>query len=357
MDSALRARPALHARPATHADLATIAGWIGSESDCRRWAGPRISWPFTLADLAEEIGFSRYTSLAFHTGPEGEQLCAFGQLVQKERHRLHLGRLIVAPLLRGQGFGKRLVVSLMNHAVEQAASCISLNVDPANSTAIQLYTALGFVQHPRPHDEPVFPDMTYMEYPAFNTFVETERLLLCPWEEHHAEGLARVLAVNQDHLTGWIPARVSRPGTIPELEARIVDWRADFATGHAFRWGIFDAQQTSKVKDGQDHHAPDPLLPLGEISLFPRTRDHRTRISEADRLEIGYWLRNDATGKGYATEAIRAIPGVSSPWPGLTTLEIRCDPANAPSVAVARRLGFRLAHESPSDMIWSNTPA
>ncbi|MEQ9104817.1 MAG: GNAT family N-acetyltransferase [Rhodothermales bacterium] len=337
-------------RPATHADLATVAGWIGSEDDCRRWAGPRISWPFTLAELSEEIGFDRYTSLAFcarrennttgHRDTDGGDLVAFGQLVRKERHRFHLGRLIVAPDLRGQGFGRRLVMALMDHAVEQGASGISLNVDPANEAAIRLYSALGFVEQSRPHDEPVFPDLTYMERPAFNTFVETSRLLLCPWDTHHAEGLARVLAVNQEHLTGWIPARVSRPGTIPELEARIADWRADFAAGQAFRWAIFEAE--------------GPLLPLGEISLFPRTRDHRTRISEADRLEIGYWLRNDATGKGYATEAIRAIPGVATPWPGLTTLEIRCDPANAPSVAVARRLGFHLAHESPTDMIWQS---
>jgi RimJ/RimL family protein N-acetyltransferase len=284
---------------------------------------------------------------------ESGNLFAFGQLVRKEENRFHLGRLIVGPDSRGKGLGRQMVQWFMNHAVEQGAARISLNVDPGNETAIRLYASLGFMERTRPHDEPVYPDLTYMEHAAFNTFVETPRLLLCPWERHHAEGLGRVLAVNQDHLTGWIPAHVSRWGTTDELESRIAGWRADFECGRAFRWGIFAADHPSGAIQGD---TPDSLLPLGEISLFPRTAHARTRISEADRLEIGYWLRNDATGKGYVTEAIQALPGIVAPWPGLAKLEIRCDPANAPSISVARRLGFHPVHESPTDMIWSYRP-
>ena len=63
----------------------------------------------------------------------------------------------------------------------------------------------------------------------------------------------------------------------------------------------------------------------------------------ADRIEIGYWLRADATGQGYATEAARAAVEVALSLPGISRLTIHCDERNAPSAAVPSRLGFHLA--------------
>jgi RimJ/RimL family protein N-acetyltransferase len=60
-------------------------------------------------------------------------------------------------------------------------------------------------------------------------------------------------------------------------------------------------------------------------------------------LEIGYWVRSDRTGRGYATAAARALTDVSfEHFPGAFRVEIRADPANGASGAVAAKLGFNL---------------
>lgn len=60
-------------------------------------------------------------------------------------------------------------------------------------------------------------------------------------------------------------------------------------------------------------------------------------------LEIGYWVRSDRARQGYATAGSRALTGVSFEcFPGVFRVEIRCDPANGASAAVAGKLGFQL---------------
>lgn len=60
-------------------------------------------------------------------------------------------------------------------------------------------------------------------------------------------------------------------------------------------------------------------------------------------LEIGYWVRSDRTGRGYATATARALSAaVLDAFPLIHRLEIRCDPANGPSAAIPPKLGYRL---------------
>ena len=62
----------------------------------------------------------------------------------------------------------------------------------------------------------------------------------------------------------------------------------------------------------------------------------------ADGLEIGYWLRAGATGRGRVTAAARALTEAALAVDGVTRVEIHCDEANVASAAVPRRLGYRL---------------
>jgi RimJ/RimL family protein N-acetyltransferase len=90
---------------------------------------------------------------------------------------------------------------------------------------------------------------------------------------------------------------------------------------------------------------------LGGVGLYPRDVSGRVPFAEADHVELGYWLRADATGRGWATEATRAALDVALALPRITRVEIRCDPRNAPSAAVPARLGFR--HTRTDElMIW-----
>jgi RimJ/RimL family protein N-acetyltransferase len=65
------------------------------------------------------------------------------------------------------------------------------------------------------------------------------------------------------------------------------------------------------------------------------------RRGRPESLEIGYWLRPDAVGRGVMTTAAGALTEAAFAVDGVTVVEIRCDEANHRSAAIARRLGYR----------------
>ena len=56
--------------------------------------------------------------------------------------------------------------------------------------------------------------------------------------------------------------------------------------------------------------------------------------------EIGAWLDRGATGRGLVTNAVRHMIDWAFTERGLHRIEWHCTPANAPSIAVAKRLGM-----------------
>lgn len=66
-------------------------------------------------------------------------------------------------------------------------------------------------------------------------------------------------------------------------------------------------------------------------------------------LEIGYWLRSDATGRGVMTRAAARVTDIALALPGIDRVEIHCDAANVRSSAVPRRLGYRLDREARAE--------
>ncbi|MGH8195965.1 MAG: GNAT family N-acetyltransferase [Woeseiaceae bacterium] len=177
--------------------------------------------------------------------------------------------------------------------------------------------------------------------------LRTDRLYLRSWRTTDAALLLPALEANVDHLSNWIPAHVATPAPLPDLELRLAKFAEDFLAGRYWRYAIFPRDESDL---------------LGEVSLFPRSAEGRVEFAAADRLEIGYWLRSDVTGKGYATESARAMLQLSLALPGIRQVEIHCDPRNVSSAAVPQRLGFRLAsadaepasipsHE-PATMLW-----
>ena len=158
--------------------------------------------------------------------------------------------------------------------------------------------------------------------------LRTTRLLLRPWRADDAAELLPILEANWEHLGPWIPARVATPVPVPELEQRLAGFEQDFSAAREWRYGVF---------------ARDNETVLGEVGLYPRSETGRVPYAESDRVELGYWLRADATGKGFVTEAAEALLAIAARLPHLSHAEIRCDARNAPSAAVPRRLGFVLA--------------
>ena len=62
-----------------------------------------------------------------------------------------------------------------------------------------------------------------------------------------------------------------------------------------------------------------------------------------NEIELGYVLAASAQGRGLAAEASRAWIDWARSAPGIDSLTAVIDPRNAPSIALARRLGFEFA--------------
>lgn len=167
--------------------------------------------------------------------------------------------------------------------------------------------------------------------------LRTARLHLRSWAPDDAPALLPVLQADYEYLAPWIPAHVATPVPLPELTERLAGFAADFAAGKSWRYALL-AEEGTRV--------------VGECALFPRANGRRVTWPEADHAEVGYWLASAVTGQGLATEAARALVEVAAALPRMTHVEIHCDPANAPSSAVARRLGFELASEHGDTQVW-----
>jgi RimJ/RimL family protein N-acetyltransferase len=167
--------------------------------------------------------------------------------------------------------------------------------------------------------------------------VRTERLLLRPWRREDAAALHPILAANQEHLQGWIPAHVADVAPVAALAQRLDQFGADFAAGRSFRYAVWTANG-------------DALL--GEVDLFVRDAERRVPLGAGDRVEIGYWLDAAATGHGFATEAAVALLAVADAIPGLSRVEIRCDVNNSASAAIPQRLGFSAETGVDEMQVW-----
>lgn len=133
-------------RPPRPSDFEAVVSWIPDAAACLCWAGPRLAFPFTAAEL--EAGLALVDG-ASHCLAEAEGLgapLAFGQHWVNTPGAVHLGRIIVAPEARGQGLGRILCQQLMVKAIEHtSASTLTLRVYRQNMTAAALYASLGFV--------------------------------------------------------------------------------------------------------------------------------------------------------------------------------------------------------------------
>jgi RimJ/RimL family protein N-acetyltransferase len=168
----------------------------------------------------------------------------------------------------------------------------------------------------------------------------TERLVARCWEPADARLLKEAVDASLDHLQAWMPWAHDEPQTLEQKVQLLRVFRGQFDRGENFVYGLFSADESEVV---------------GGSGLHPRAGDS---IS----LEIGYWIRASAIGKGLATEATAALARVGLELCGADRIEIRVDPANERSVAVPLKLGFveeaRLRRrlipapgEEPRDMI------
>lgn len=157
--------------------------------------------------------------------------------------------------------------------------------------------------------------------------VRTRRLIVEPLLAHHADELVDLL---DERVNRYFP-----PQDVPSSQAAL---REQFA------------EMERAVNSGDDGHRFHPFV--------VRTADQQTCIGRLEVLvhdndaEIAFVFVPSAWGKGYATEAAKAIiddfgqAGVQRFWACVTR-------GNTPSLTLCERLGFSLA-EVPEDLeLWT----
>ncbi|MES2298655.1 MAG: GNAT family N-acetyltransferase [Pseudomonadota bacterium] len=146
------------------------------------------------------------------------------------------------------------------------------------------------------------------------TILHTARLRLEPFDMSHLDGLARM---NSDpdvmrYLTGKPESREETEAAIVRIQGRWIEW--------GYSWWSFIELESKEV------------IGAGTIQRLGHDR--------ANPLEIGWRLRKDKWGQGYASEAARTMAAFAFDSIGDDLLSAVCHPENLDSARVMQRLGM-----------------
>jgi ribosomal-protein-serine acetyltransferase len=149
--------------------------------------------------------------------------------------------------------------------------------------------------------------------------IESSRLVLTPLEGSDTRELWASIEANRAHLEPWLPWVPFTPSvdaTLRYADASGEDWDA----GRAVRFAIRSKSDAARL--------------MGVASLESIAHLHRTG-------ELGYWLRQDATGVGHMTEACRALLDWAFRQAHFHRVRVAAATENQRSLAVIGRLGFQ----------------
>ncbi len=134
------------------------------------------------------------------------------------------------------------------------------------------------------------------------------------FEESDAADLYAVVAASRDYLARWMPwaAGQTEAGTLEFIQAS----RRQFAANQGFQAAIIAGREI-----------------VGTIGFHRVDWEHRS-------TSIGYWIAQDAQGRGIVTRSARALVDHAIGVWGMNRVELRAGVENLPSRRVAERLGF-----------------
>lgn len=249
-----------------------------------------------------------------------------GGAVERRDDLAVLWDIRVAPSARHRGIGTELLREVERWALSNQVSWLEVETQNINIPAYRFYQKNGFsVTEVRADAYPDYPEEVLIllhkrlrgPHRVPDT-VQTSRLTLRRWRISEAAELKTAIDSSLAHLQRWMPWAMAEPSPLEAIEQRIAKFEAQFDYGLEWLFAI-RSRETGEV--------------LGGTGLHPRIGPYG--------LEIGYWLAQSATGKGYATEAAEALTRVALEQLGVTHTQIRCDPGNVASAAIPRRLRYR----------------
>ena len=134
-----------------------------------------------------------------------------------------------------------------------------------------------------------------------------------------AGAIAAAVSASLDYLRQWMPWATPEAADRRAQLARVAEADHRWASGLSYTYSVLTAERGTLV---------------GEIALHRRAADRA--------IEIGYWIAAGQSGRGYATAASTAMTAAALALPDVDRAEIHCDAANRASIAIARKLGYRL---------------
>lgn len=154
--------------------------------------------------------------------------------------------------------------------------------------------------------------------PAPPEQIDTDRLILRRFHRRDVSSLEEGVRSSLTDLNEWLPwahMDYTRDDAVAFVRDSIQAWRE----GKAFDYAI-------RSRERPDRH-------LGNISIWQTSRTGKIG-------EIGYWIRTDLVGRGYATEATAAVMRAGFENMGLHKITLRIAIGNRGSERVAEKLGF-----------------
>ena len=148
----------------------------------------------------------------------------------------------------------------------------------------------------------------------------TDRLTIRAYKPGDGQPYFEAMEESRAALETWLMPWVAFPNTLEESETRARRLLAKFILREDLSMVV------ERKNDG---------FFVGAIGL------HRINWS-VPVVEIGYWVRASLAGQGYITEAVKGLVQFAFEQLEAERIEIRCDPLNEKSDAVARRAGFTL---------------
>ena len=148
---------------------------------------------------------------------------------------------------------------------------------------------------------------------------ETERLILRAPQFGDGAAVNDAIKESYESLNEWMKWADHIP-EIEETEANVRKHRVNFLLRDSFTFYILD-KFSGKF--------------IGSCSLV--RGDWQVR-----RFEIGYWIRQSASGRGYMSEAVEGLTQFAFRKLKANRIEIRCDTRNVASCRVAESCGYHL---------------
>ncbi len=137
----------LNFRPLRPGDAGRLAGWASTSDELLQWVGLRFTFPLGERELVEYVATAgEHRRLICAADRESDAALAHAELEVVPEHELgRIGRVAVAPEMRGEGIAGRLLEWLIAFAFDDLAlHRLELVVFSFNEPALRCYRRAGF---------------------------------------------------------------------------------------------------------------------------------------------------------------------------------------------------------------------